>query len=254
MLTLTQNVLIVVLVMVASLLLMVGLNRIWPVAARHSESDLIGWQLSVLGTTYAVVLGFMLYTAWTTFGAAALNVNVEASALRNVFRLAGGLPPPQRGQLEKQARAYADAVITEDWPAMARGQIPEGTHEINESMWTTLMSVKPASSSEGIAADHALSELITLAEHRRTRLLQSVSKLPAIFWGVLLVGGILTLVSASMFGSAKPRVHAFMVLSTTLLVTLALLAIADVNQPFRGWIHVSDYAFVRAQEYMREIR
>ncbi|MGB0079889.1 MAG: hypothetical protein WBP90_00030, partial [Terracidiphilus sp.] len=77
MLTLTQNVLILVLVMVASLLLMVGLNRIWPVATRHSESDLIGWQLSVLGTTYAVVLGFMLYTAWTNFGAAALNVDLE---------------------------------------------------------------------------------------------------------------------------------------------------------------------------------
>jgi Protein of unknown function (DUF4239) len=254
MLTLTENVLILVLVMVASLLLMVGLNRIWPVSARRSESDLIGWQLSVLGTTYAVVLGFMLYTAWTSFGAAALNVNLEASALRNVFRLAEGLPAPQREQLERQARAYADAVIDQDWPEMARGQVAEGSHEINESMWRTLMSVKPGSGSESIAADHALSELSTLAVHRRTRLLQSVSKLPAIFWGVLLVGGMLTLVSASMFGSAKPRVHAFMVFSTTLLVTLALLAIADVNQPFRGWVHVSDYAFVRAQQYMRDIR
>ncbi|MFZ1099342.1 MAG: hypothetical protein WAN26_08050 [Steroidobacteraceae bacterium] len=250
MLTLTQNVLILVLVMVASLLLMVGLNRIWPVATRHSESDLIGWQLSVLGTTYAVVLGFMLYTAWTNFGAAALNVDLEASALRDIYRLADGLPAPQREQLQRQARAYADAVLNQEWSVMAHGQLPEGTHEIPESMWRTAMSVKPGSSFESIAADHVLSDLGTLSEHRRTRLLQSVSRLPAIFWGVLLVGGILTLVSASMFGSAKPRVHAFMVFSTTLLVTLALLAIADVNQPFRGWIHVSDYAFVRAQEYM----
>jgi Protein of unknown function (DUF4239) len=253
MLTLTQNVLILILVMLASLFLLVGLNRLWPVATRHSEGDLIGWQLSVLGTTYAVVLGFMLYTAWTNFGAAELNVNLEANALRNMFRLAEGLPVPQREQLETQARAYADAVINEDWPAMARARMPEGTHEINERMWRTLLSVKAASSSESTAADHALSELSTLTQHRRTRLLQSVSKLPAIFWGVLLAGGTLTLVSASMFGSAKPRVHAFMVFSTTLLVTLVMLAIADVNQPFRGWVHVSDYAFVRAREYMREL-
>ena len=254
MFTLTQNVVILVLVMLASLFLMVGLNRIWPVPTRHSEGDLIGWQLSVLGTTYAVVLGFMLYTAWTNFGAAELNVNLEANALRNMFRLAEGLPAPQREQLETQARGYADAVVTQDWPAMARGEIPEGTHEINEHMWRTLMSVKAASSSESTATEHALSELSTLTEHRRTRLLQSVSSLPAVFWGVLLVGGILTLVSALMFGSAKPRVHAFMVFSITLLVTLVMLAIADVNQPFRGWVHVSDYAFVRAQEYMRELK
>ena len=44
-----------------------------------------------------------------------------------------------------------------------------------------------------------------------------------------------------------------MVFSTTLLVTLVMLAIADVDRPFRGWVHVSNYAFVRAREYMHEI-
>ena len=253
MLTFTQNILIIGLVMFASLLLMVGLNRVWPVHTRHSENDLIGWQLSVLGTTYAIVLGFMLYTAWTNFGVAELNADLEANALRNIFRLAEGLPSQQRARLEMQARAYAEAVINQDWPEMARGQIPEGTHEINEDMWRTLMSVKAASSTESTAEDHALSEVSALSLHRRTRALQSVSQLPTIFWGVLLVGGILTLVSASLFGSAKPRVHAFMVFSTTLLVTLVMLAIADVDRPFRGWVHVSNYAFVRAREYMREI-
>ena len=252
--TLTQNVLVLVLVMFASLLLLVGLNRIWPVSKRHAENDLIGWQLSVLGTTYAVVLGFMLYTSWTNFDAAQLNVDLEANALRNIFRLAEGLPSQQRAQIEMHARAYADAVIDQDWPEMALGQIPEGTHEINEHLWRTLMSVKTASSSETTAEDHALSELSALTLHRRTRLLQSVSELPAILWDVLLVGGLLTLISASMFGSAKPRVHTFMVCSTTLLVTLVMLAIADVNHPFQGWVHVNNYAFVRAQQNMRELK
>jgi len=253
MLTFTQNILVLILVMLASLLLLVGLNRIWPVRSRHSENDLIGWQLSVLGTTYAVVLGFMLYTSWTNFRAAELNADLEANALRNIFRLAEGLPSQQRAQLEMHARAYADAVIDQDWPEMARGQIPEGTHVINEHMWRTLMSVKTASNSETTAEDHALSELSALTLHRRTRLLQSVSELPVILWSVLLAGGILTLVSASMFGSTKPRVHIFMVFSATLLVTLVMLAIADINRPFRGWVHVSNYAFVRAQQYMQEI-
>ena len=177
MLTLTQNILILVFVMFASSLLLIALNWIWPLYTRHSQNDLIGWHLSVLGTTYAVVLGFMLFTAWTNFGAAELNADLEANALRNLFRLAEGLPQQQRTQLEMQARAYANAVVEQDWPAMARGQIPEGTHEINEHMWKTLVSIKVSSSSEGTAADHALSELSALTQHRRTRLLQCVSRI-----------------------------------------------------------------------------
>jgi membrane-associated HD superfamily phosphohydrolase len=250
MLTLTQNVLILIVVMAASLLFMEGLNRFWPVEERHTPNDLIGWQLSVLGTTYAVTLGFMLYTDWTNFNAAYLNSEMEANALRNIYRLAEGLPQ-QREQIENLVRSYADAVINRDWPDMARGRLPENSHEINEDMWKTLMAVKVTSPSEIMAEDHALTELSTLTLHRRTRLLQSTYELPTIFWCVLLVGGVLTIISVSMFGSANRRVHALQVVSLTLLVTLVMLAIADVDRPFRGWVRISNYSFQRAQQTMR---
>jgi hypothetical protein len=254
MLTFTQNILILVLTMAASLLFMVGLNRLWPIAKRYANSDLVGWQLNVLGTAYALMAGFMLYTAWTNFGTVSLNVDLEANALRNMFRLAEGLPTPQRAELEMQAHSYADAVVSQDWADMAQGRIPNGSHEINETMWKTLMSVKAMTPSESIAQEHALSELVTLTSHRRTRLLQSTARLPAIFWCVLLVGGVLTVMSVSMFGSVNSRLHAFQVFSLTLLVTLMMLAIADVDRPFQGWVHVSDNAFQRAQQNMLEIK
>jgi hypothetical protein len=252
MLTLPENIVILISMVIGSMLFMAVLNRIWPREKRQIHNDLIGWQLNIIGTTYAVILGFMLYTVWTDFGSANLNVDLEASALRNVYRLAEGLPSQQRTQLEQQARSYAVAVINQDWPAMANDQTPEESHEINQAMWKTLMSVKLASPSEIVAEDHAISELSALTEHRRTRLLQSKYRLPTIFWGVLLIGGFLTIASASMFGSPNPRLHALQVFFFTVLITLVLLAIADVNRPYRGWVHVSNYAFVRAQENMSE--
>jgi hypothetical protein len=247
MLTLAQNIYILMAALVISLGFMAGLNRIWPMARRYTNNDQIGWQLSVLGTTYAVILGFMLYTEWNTYSAATLNVNLEASALRNMFRLAEGLPDPQRMQLGQQMNAYADAVVNEDWPLMAHGGVPENSHLINEEMWKTLMTMKIATPSESTAEDHALSELSNLTDHRHTRLLQSVTRLPVIFWCVLLVGGFLTIVSVSMFGSVRARLHAVQVCSLTLLVTLVMLAIADVDRPYQGWVHISDYPFRRAQ-------
>ncbi len=252
MLSLTQNILILVFTMSGSMLFMAALNRIWPREKRQVHNDLIGWQLNIIGTTYAVILGFMLYTVWTDFGAANLNVDLEASALRNVYRLAEGLPEQQGTQLQLQARAYAEAVIHQDWPEMDNDATPEESHLINQAMWKTLMSVKVATPSEIVAEDHAISELSALTEHRRTRLLQSKYRLPVIFWAVLLIGALLTITSASLFGSANPRLHALQVFFFTLLITLVLLAISDVNQPFRGWVHVSDYAFLRAQNNMKD--
>jgi hypothetical protein len=252
MLTRTENIVILILMMVGSMLFMKMLNRIWPREKRREHNDLIGWQLGILGTTYAVILGFMLYTVWTTYGAAELNADLEANALRNVNHLAEGLPDEQRAALERQTRAYADAVVDHDWPEMAHNRIPEQSHLINQDMWKTLMSIKLATPSEITAEDHALYELSALTEHRRTRLLQSAYRLPTIFWCVLLVGGAVTILSASMFGSINVRLHALQVFCFTLLITLVLLAIADVNLPFRGWVHVSNFSFIRAQQNMNE--
>jgi hypothetical protein len=252
MLTLTQNVVILIATMAGSMLFMAALNRVWPREIRQAHNDLIGWQLNIIGTTYAVILGFMLYTVWTDFVAAKLNVDLEASALRDVYRLAEGLPEPQRVQLKSQSHAYAEAVIKQDWPEMARGRTPEESHNINQDMWKTLMSVTAASPTQLVAEDHALSELSSLTEHRRTRLIQSSYRLPTIFWGVLLIGGFLTIASASMFGWVNAQLHALQVFAFTLLITLVLLSIADVNLPFRGWVHVDNYAFIRAQENMKD--
>ena len=252
MLTLTENIVILILTVAASMLFMVLLNRAWPREKRQAHNDLIGWQLNIIGTTYAVILGFMLYTVWTNFGDANLNVDLEANALRNLYRLGEGLPEPQRDQVRTLVRAYADAVVDEDWAEMAAGHAPDKSHVINQELWKTIMTVRAATPTEAVAEDHSLSELSALTEHRRTRLLQSAYHLPAIFWAVLLVGGLLTIVSASMFGSGNATLHALQVFSFTLLITLVLLAIADVNLPFRGWVHVSNYAFVRAQENMKD--
>src|ERR1700728_1094767 len=139
MLSLTGNILIVILTMGASLLFMVGLNRIWPVTKRHSQNDLVGWQLSVLGTTYAVTLGFMLYTEWGDFKSAELNVELEANSLRNIYRLAQGMPH-ERAEIEKLTMDYATDAIERDWPEMARAQTPDESHAVNERLWKVLLS------------------------------------------------------------------------------------------------------------------
>lgn len=106
-----QNVIIAVVIVSAALLFRWLLEQIWPTVRRRAHNDIIGWQLGILGTTYAVILGFMLYTVWTNFGLAEINADSEANAIVNVYRLADGLPPQQQEQLRHAARNYVEVVL-----------------------------------------------------------------------------------------------------------------------------------------------
>src|ERR1700677_4145931 len=252
MLDTAQNIVIVIVSLACSLSFMAAVNYYWPREQRQAHNDLIGWQLSVLGTTYAVIVGFMLYTVWINFGEADLNSDAEANSLVNIYRLSTGLAPQQGTKLRALARAYGDAVVDHEWGEMANNIMPQESREIARQMWATLMASKAASPTEITAEDHALYELSALAGYRRIRLVESASRLPGVLWFVLLVGGTVTIVSTCLFGAANGALHVIQVGAFTLLISLVLVAIADINRPFQGSVHVSDYAFRRAQMDMKD--
>jgi Protein of unknown function (DUF4239) len=247
-----QNIVIVVVALASSLFFMTAVNYYWPPEARRAHNDLIGWQLSVLGTTYAVIIGFMLYTVWIDFGSAELNADAEANSLVNLYRLSDGLTPNEGARLKVLARAYGDAIVDQEWEEMAANIMPSKTREITRQMWQTLMASKGASPTEITAEDHALYELSALSGYRRIRLVESASRIPGVLWFVLLVGGVVTIASTCMFGASNGPLHVIQVGAFTLLISLVLVAIADINRPFQGSVHVSDYAFRRAQMEMKE--
>jgi hypothetical protein len=121
MLTATQSVFVVLLCILLTLAFLLLMHRFWPSSQRREHNEITGWQVSVLGTTYAVIMGFMLYAVWADFNSAEANADSEANSLVNVFRLAAGLPPAQRDTIQKLSRAYAGVMLNDEWPAMYEG-------------------------------------------------------------------------------------------------------------------------------------
>ena len=251
MLDTSQNALLVIVCLACSLGFMAAVNHFWPAEKRRAHNDLIGWQLSVLGTTYAVIVGFMLYTVWLSFGSADLNTDAEANALVNIYRIADGFADGKRDELRALAQAYADAVVNKEWPEMKNLQVPEETHQISRKMWKTLMAARDVTPVEAAAQDHAMDQMTQLSGFRRVRLLQSQSELPGVLWFVLLAGAVVTIGSSCLFGAANGILHTIQVGAFALMISLSLAAIADINRPFQGGVHVSDYAFRRAQAEMK---
>ncbi len=105
-------------------------------------NDVTGWQLGILGTTYGVILGFMLFTVWNDFRAAEINTNLEASSLVTVSRIGAGLPSPARESIHALGVKYAEATINEDWPAMQVQQDSQASELVSKDMWKVLAEMK----------------------------------------------------------------------------------------------------------------
>ena len=240
-----------VFLIVASILVALGflwvLKKFWPSAQRREHNDIIGWQVSVLGTTYAVIIGFMLYAVWTTLQTADINADDEANCLVNVFRLADGLPAAQRAQVHKLSRDYADTVINDEWPAMLAGRLEPKGHGVIQDLWTAVLQSRPSNFAEQTSMSLTLTEISNMTLHRRLRELQSQSNLPEILWAVLILGGVITTLSACLFGTDNFKLHCVQVISLTLLLSLALVAIGEINRPFQGAVHVTPHGFERAK-------
>jgi Protein of unknown function (DUF4239) len=246
------SILIIISCIVGALFALGVLRHYWPPSTRIAHNDVVGPNVSVIGTTYAVLIAFMLSGVWTNLQAARLNAEQEANNLVNIFRFAYQLPPESRTQVQTLAHKYCEAMISDEWPAMARQTQSPTAHRLIQQLWHALTTVQPRNSGEQTVMDHSLSELTSMTEHRRIRLLQSRQRLPAMLWSVLIVGGIVTVGSTCLFGVENFKLHLVQVFEISFLLSLMLVAIASINRPYQGDVHVSPEAFRYALDTMNE--
>lgn len=242
----------IILSLVAAMLLVALLNRFWPVQNRKIINDVNAWQMGVLGTTYGVILGFMLFTVWTDFRAAEIDVALETASLLNVHRIAAGLPSPQREQMNALTLKYADAVVNQEWPAMQTQRVSHAGDAVLEQMWHVLIAAQAQDIRETSSVDHLTTAMTNLGERRRMRDEQHENKLPAVLWVLLIVGGMATVVSSCLLGNDKKWLHYGQVLALTFVVAVTLASIADLARPFEGAVSVAPTPLQRASVIMQQ--
>jgi hypothetical protein len=252
MLSYGQSTFAIVFSLVAALLTVALLNRAWPVENRKIINDVNAWQMGVLGTTYGVILGFMLFTVWTDFRAAEIDVALETASLLNVHRIAAGLPSPQREQMNVLTLKYADAVVNQEWPAMQTQRVSHAGDVVLEQMWQVLIAAQAQNIRETSSVDHLTTAMTSLGERRRMRDEQYENKLPSVLWVLLIVGGMATVVSSCLLGNDKKWLHYGQVLALAFVVSVTLASIADLARPFEGAVAVTATPLQRALVIMQQ--
>src|SRR5215468_9291546 len=125
-----------------SLFVLSILRHYWAPSTRRAHNDVVGPNVGIIGTTYAVLIAFMLSGVWTNLEQAKLNAEQEANNLVNIFRFAYELPPESKPKVQALARGYCEAMINDEWPAMARQEQSANAHRLMQQLWHALTSVQ----------------------------------------------------------------------------------------------------------------
>jgi Ca2+/H+ antiporter len=241
-----NNILIIIACVSAAVIFLFLVTRTSTAPSRRESNDFTGAVVAVIGTTYAVILAFTLSGVWSMFQQAQANEEQEANALVNVFRIATQLQDSNAKQIQDLCVRYVDNTVNREFPIMESGQLtPEGAEMINQ-LWELAGESQARTQPDTIAAYQLIEELRGLTQYRRLRAMQSRERLPGILWTVLIAGGIITVAASCFFGVPNFRYHLVQVLVLSFLISLVLVAIADIDRPYQGLVKVQPEGFVHA--------
>lgn len=218
-------------------------QRVVPSQLRQEHNDVAGFIYAVLGVIYAVLLALVVIAVWEDFAEARDTVEREASELADVFRLAHPLPDPEGRQLQELARSYAQVVVDEEWALMAQGRTSPRAWDLLDEMTIGLENVEVRTSAQQVLYAEALDRINELADARNARLVEAGEGIPAILWGVLIVGGITVVGFSYLFGLDNTLAHKLMAAALTLLISSILFSIGLLEHPFSGDVRVGPEAF-----------
>jgi hypothetical protein len=210
----------------------------------QSYHEVAGYLLGVIGTLYAVLLGFVTVEAMNNVQDARVTVEQEANCLANVFLLSDGMGKDTRLLVQRTCRRYSDRVIDEEWKAMEKGQFSLGAYTEIAVLWATVTRFKPTDQTEANLHQEMLSQISDLANSRRLRLIQGTHGISPVLWVVLIIGGVFTVIFTYFFGVEDLRIQAFMTVMVAMILSLNMFLISIFGYPYSGELAVRPSAFM----------
>jgi hypothetical protein len=225
-------------------------RRYVPAQRLIPHHEVAGFLVAVVGVLYAVVLGFLVVTAWSAFDTAQRNADLEASDVAEVFLIARALPEPARSHLRSLMADYAFEVRDHEWPMLADGGQDRVARELLLEAFDTIAAMPiAASASTGEAMrqsaihDAAFATFRDLSAQRRQRLLDAENHVQFALYFSLVLGALLVFAFVFLFGVERSAPQLTMTGLVAGSIGLLFGLIVELDRPYGNGIRVTPTAF-----------
>jgi len=237
---------IVVATTVVSCLGLLLFQRLVPASARRIDNDVVAGTMAIIGVAYAVLIAFIAVATWQAYTDADKSTDVEASRVANLYRDVEGLPADKVDAIREHVKSYVDKVIHVEWPAQQHGQISRAGREDIEAIHKIIVSFIPENPRETVIQAEFLRVVNELYTARRTRQLGAQGEIPAVIWGIILIGSLITVGYTYLFVVDNRPLHMTMTGLVAASMALVIVLVIALDRPFRGELCVSTEAYVNA--------
>ncbi len=213
-------------------------RRLAPAPLERDHNDVAGIIFATVGALYAVLLAFVVVSVWENIGKAQDTALQEANSVASIYWLSRQLPLDQGRPLERLTLQYAHTVIDQEWPETAHGQADQAATQLVYEIRDQAFEMNPVNLREQVLFTEATTYVNNLADTRRERLNFLSGAVPPFLWICLIGGGAITILFTYLFEFSNIKGHILLVSLLTLLITLALLVVKEMDYPFTGNGHL----------------
>ncbi|PKV90082.1 DUF4239 domain-containing protein [Streptomyces sp. TLI_146] len=218
----------------------------------ENDQALLGGGLSLVGTLFALIIGFVVVVVWQSLTETEGTVAREANALADLERMSRGFEVQIRRQVQGAVRTYARLVVSDEWPAMAAGSHSVRANAALVELWTVYTTMSAEQRGTHLYAQ-SLIRLNELGDARRTRLLSATSRIPVVMWLLIAVDAIGILALSVAFGLSETWQMRLIMATLVASVAFAVFLVAELDGPFSGDLCVSAEAFAFVTSNMQDL-
>jgi hypothetical protein len=201
-----------------------------------------------LGTTYAVLIAFVVSGVWQSFSDAGNAVKSEANALTDLTFVVCSFSAEKTRRIRESAKAYVQGVV-ERWDLLARAardNVP--TEEINldtsSALVAAILAIRPEDAREVELYGQALDLMGIWLDARRSRLRSAEGNTAGALWGLLIAGAFVLFAFHGMFVTHAWTVWAVLLLGFSFVLGLAFYLIFSLDSPFTGRLSAGPAPFL----------
>lgn len=226
--------LFIALVAALSIAAMLRVRRRAPEGSYFTDGDRASGVFGVMATGFSVMLGFIIFLAFSSYDAARAGATAEATIVAQQIETAQFLPDPTREELSGQLVCYGRSVAGEEWDRLEDGSLGDTINPWGAAMFRTLVGFAPGSDSEQSAYDRWMDQTSARQEARNDRIHGVSGVVPIPLWVVLYL--IAAVIFAYMLFFADPAESAvtqgMLMGGVSVVVTSLLLLLVFLDSPF----------------------
>ena len=206
-----------------------------PDGGYFADGDRAAGVFGVLATGFSVLLGFIVFLAFTSYDQSRSGAETEALMVTQQIQTAQFFPASASAELTGELVCYGRSVVGEEWERMQAGTLGDSINPWGVELFETVRRVQPQTASEQSAYDKWLEQTSTREAARQDRVHGAVGVIPTQLWIVLFFIAAVIFVFTLFFADRGERavVQSLLMGSVVSVIVALLLLLYALDHPFK---------------------